>query len=225
VFDAGGTLVHPDWLRLGQLIAEETGQEFTPAQMYHAFYRVLRIVDAELLQGTESMQRRQPHWGFLDAFRNLGVDEAACNRLGQRLNGAHLSRHLWCEPDEEAPAVLHRLRSAGLRIAVISNTEDGRLEDSLTLAHLGSQFEFLIDSHIVGHRKPESKIFRLALDRFGLEPHVAVYVGDSYGYDVMGAQKAGLLPILLDRLGTYEDVECARIRKLSDLTGSSNLFR
>jgi len=82
-------------VRLGQLIAEETGREFTPAQMYHAFYKLLRIVDAELLQGTDSTQRRQPHWVFLGAFRNLGVDEAACNRLGERLNAAHLRRHLW----------------------------------------------------------------------------------------------------------------------------------
>ena len=42
-------------------------------------------------------------------------------------------------------------------------------------------------------------------------------VGDSYGYDVIGAQRAGLRPIFLDRAGAYDAVDFARIRSLREL--------
>jgi putative hydrolase of the HAD superfamily len=85
------------------------------------------------------------------------------------------------------------------------------------LAELGSYFEFLIDSHLVGCSKPDKAIFQLAVDQLGLAPADAAYVGDSYGYDVIGAQRAGLIPILLDRLGAYKEVDVTRIRSLAEL--------
>jgi putative hydrolase of the HAD superfamily len=100
---------------------------------------------------------------------------------------------------------------------VISNTEDGRVNDSLTLAELASHFEFVIDSHLVGCSKPEPAIFQIALDRLSLDASQAAYVGDSYGYDVLGAQRAGLYPILLDRAASYPGARFCRIRSLREL--------
>src|SRR5262249_33612710 len=94
---------------------------------------------------------------------------------------------------------------------------DGRVNESLTLAELASHFEFLIDSHHVGCSKPDKAIFQLAVDRLGLAPSHAAYVGDSYGYDVVGAQRAGLVPILVDRSGAYGGAGVARIRSLNEL--------
>ena len=217
IFDVGGTLVHPDWQRLGQLVASETGTLFTPAQMHAAFYAMLQVVDAELMAGTDSKRAREAHWTFIDTFRSLGVEEAACASIREHLTGAHQERHLWCDADPEAATVLVALKNGGLRIAAISNTEDGRVNESLALAELASYFEFVIDSHHVGSKKPDTAIFQLALDRMGLEPSAAAYVGDSYGYDVIGAQRAGLHPILLDRSGAYADVGVTRIRSLAEL--------
>jgi len=217
IFDVGGTLVHPDWLRLIKIVEAETGMLFTPAQMHEAFYAMMQAADADLIAGRKSEHRSGAHWTFLGTLRSLGVDEEACAKLRERLTETHQERHLWCQADAEAASVLLRLKSAGLRIAVISNTEDGRVNESLGLADLTSHFEFLIDSHIVGYSKPDTAIFRLAVDRLGIGPHEAAYVGDSYGYDVVGAQRAGLIPILLDRSGGYEGVEVTRIRSLSEL--------
>ena len=216
-FDAGGTIVHPDWRRLVQLIEAETGQVFTPADMHKAFYRMLRTIDAELANGTDLKHMQEPHSGFMRTFRVLGIDESVCSRLRNQLSLEHQKRHLWCEPDSDAPNVIAQLKHSGLRIAVISNTEDGRLKDSLTLANLASHFEVLIDSHLVGFRKPDPAIFHLALERIGVKAGEALYVGDSYGYDVRGAQQAGLQSILLDRSDNSEETHCPRIRKLSEL--------
>lgn len=217
IFDVGGTLVHPDWRRLAQIVAVETGMLFTPAQMHEAFYAMMQAADDDLRAGRNSEARSGAHWTFVGTLRSLGVDEAAFERIRERLSETHEERHLWCEADAEAASVLRRLKDAGLRIAVISNTEDGRVNESLALADLGGHMEFLIDSHLVGCSKPDLAIFRLAVDRLGIEPHDAAYVGDSYGFDVVGAQRAGLVPILLDRSGGYEGIGVARISSLREL--------
>lgn len=217
IFDVGGTLVHPDWHRVGEIVAAETGTLFTPEQLNQAFYAMLQAADADLIAGTKSGDRSGSHWTFLNTFRSLGVDDAACARIRELLTATHETRHLWCEPDSEAARVLSLLKSAGLRIAAISNTEDGRVDESLALAELASHFEFLIDSHHVGCSKPDKAIFQLAVDRLGLAPREAAYVGDSYGYDVIGAQRAGLVPILIDRTGAYGGVGVARIGSLDEL--------
>jgi len=103
--------------------------------MYGAFNGMLQVADAELVAGVNSKRTREAHWTFLNTFRSLGIDEAACMNIRQRLTEAHQERHLWCEPDAEAAGVLPGLQSAGLRIAAISNTEDGRANESLALAN------------------------------------------------------------------------------------------
>ena len=218
IFDAGGTLVHPDWRRLAYLAKAETGRDFSPQQMRYAMYEVLREVDLGLQSKLEDLkQTRRLNWLFVGMFGLLGLNESDCSRLSTRINLEHQKRHLWCEPDSEVLRVLFTLKRMGLRIGVISNTEDGRLEESLKLADIASEFEFLIDSYLVGLRKPDVAIFQLALHKLGIEPHQAVYLGDSYGHDVLGAQGAGLRAILLDQLGVHNEIECARIRSLTDL--------
>jgi putative hydrolase of the HAD superfamily len=218
IFDVGGTLVHPDWQRLAGLVEAETGMLFKPARLHEAFYAMLQLVNAELRAGLNLKRARAAHWVFLDTFRSLGMDEAKCLSISKRLTVAHQERHLWCQPDAEAAMVLQALKSASLRIAVISNTEDGRVKESLALADLGSHFEFVIDSYVVGSSKPDKEIFQFALDRLQLAAHEAAYVGDSYGYDVIGARAAGLYPILIDRTGAYEsEPGLAMIQRLSEL--------
>jgi putative hydrolase of the HAD superfamily len=218
LFDVGGTLVHPDWSRLSALLELETGMLFTPAQMHAAFYAMLEVINAELRAGINSRREGEAHWVFMETFRKLGIDQTKCIGIRTSLTTAHQERHLWCEPDSEAATVLRHLKEAGVRIGVISNTEDGRVSESLSLAGLASHFEFVIDSHLVGCSKPDPAIFHFALDQLGLEPKTVTYVGDSYGYDVMGARSAGLHPILLDRVDAYgSEAGLTRIRSLGDL--------
>ena len=220
IFDAGGTIVHPDWQRLAQIVRAETGESFAADQLDRAFGQIISGIDQKLLSGTQANRLKTAHWVLLDVFCSLGLDEQKCARVRTQFDLEHQARHLWCQPYSDADDVLVGLKSAGLRMAVISNTEDGRLEDSLSSARLDSHFEFLIDSHLVGCRKPDAEIFRLTLKRLGIEPHEAVYVGDSYGYDVVGAQQAGLRSVLIDRLDRYGTIDCARIGTLRELIGT-----
>jgi putative hydrolase of the HAD superfamily len=136
------------------------------------------------------------------------------------LDAEHTERHIWCGPDPEAAGVVEELKGAGLLVAVISNTEDGRALDALRAAGLADHFDLVVDSHLVGCRKPEPAIFRLALEHLGVKAAEAAYVGDSYEHDALAARAAGLRPVLLDPLGLHEAADCPRIRSLAELTGA-----
>lgn len=220
LFDMGGTLVHPDWERLARLASLEAGREFAAADLGRKFKEMMFAVDAGLQRGDPPPEdSKKRNWVFRRVYRALDLDDAACEKLSGQLDATHAERHLWSAPDREAPAVLGALKASGLRIAVISNTEDGRLEELLDLVELKSHFDFFIDSYIVGARKPDAAIFQLALARLGIEPQDAAYVGDSYGHDALAALAVGMRAVLLDPLGLYPESVCPRIRTLGELIG------
>ena len=202
IFDAGGTLVHPDWPRLSRIGEEISGRVFDSSEMSRAFGEMLKEVGIEMQREgfvlPEEMKR--PHWVFRRMYGSLGLDDAILEGLMDRVADSHLERHVWCGIDPDAPRVLDELKRQGLLTAVISNTEDGRLIDSLEASGIAESFDLLIDSHVVGIRKPDAAIFQLTLERLGVEVHEAAFVGDSYAHDALAARAAGLRSVLLDPL-------------------------
>ena len=69
-------------------------------------------------------------------------------------------------------------------------------------------FQFMIASADAGSKKPSPKIFELALERAGVEPSRVVHVGDTFATDVLGARRAGIRGVMLDRFnGEHKDHE------------------
>ena len=222
VFDAGGTLVHPDWPRLASLAEEVAGRSFGAEEMRRAFGEMLKRAGAEAPKaGGHPSGEQGRHWTFRRMYGVLGLDDDACESLVGRIDAAHTERHIWCGVDAEAARVVEGLKREGLRLAVISNTEDGRLKDSLEAAGLAGRFDLLVDSHLVGCRKPDAAIFRLALERLGVEAGEAAFVGDSYEGDALAARAAGMRAVLLDPLGLHPESACPRIRSLVELLGDA----
>jgi HAD superfamily hydrolase (TIGR01662 family) len=222
LFDAGGTLAQPDWERIVGLAEKETGRIYHTSEMGRHFAEALRAVDGRLSEEPVRAHTRRPGWVFLDVFSALGVEREACGRLVSQVLTAHGEKHIWCGLDTDVPRVIAGLKRAGLKVGVISNTEDGRLEEMLKLLEIATDFDLLVDSHLVGLRKPDAAIFHYALEQLGVEPGDAVYIGDSYGHDVLGAKNAGLRAILLDPLDLYIETDCPRIHRLSELTEPEN---
>ena len=216
VFDAGGTLVHPDWARLADLAEEAAGRRLGAEEMRRAFGEMLKCVN-EPTPGGRVIDQTGRHWTFRGMYGGLGLDAAACEGLVGRIDAAHGERHMWCGCDPDAPRVIDELKRLGLLVAVISNTEDGRARDSLAAAGLAERFDVIIDSHLVGLSKPDPAIFRHALERLKVEPREAVFVGDSYAHDALAARAAGLAAVLIDPLDLHPEAVCPRIRRLGDL--------
>lgn len=75
--------------------------------------------------------------------------------------------------------VLERLKHYNFRLMVATGKDTDRA--TLILDHLGlsAYFDMVIGSDRVPHPKPAPDMAQLALDRFGLEPRQAVFVGDA----------------------------------------------
>jgi FMN phosphatase YigB (HAD superfamily) len=94
---------------------------------------------------------------------------------------------------------LHR---RGLRIGIVS---DGTTPEQLETLHRLGVLPFVDAAAIsdeVGVLKPDPKIFSAALEELGVEPGEALYVGDNWDRDVVGAREAGLRPMYVARPGS-----------------------
>lgn len=131
----------------------------------------------------------------------------------------------WDRVEESTPAMLGTLAERGYRLGIISNS-NGSLRAHLARIGLSHSFELILDSSEVGVEKPHPEIFRLALEQAGgVEAERALYVGDVYAIDVLGAAGAGMHAILFDPLGGHDQAAlpagapaCRTVESLSDLT-------
>lgn len=118
---------------------------------------------------------------------------------------------------EDVLATLELLRADKLIFGLLTNATRNAVsvQDKLGLKPYMS---FTVTSEEAGVEKPDPAIFLMALEKTGLKASEAVYVGDQYEIDVVGARAAGIKPIMIDRYDLYPEVkDCPRIRNLSEL--------
>lgn len=81
------------------------------------------------------------------------------------------------------------------RIGIVSNNLLEEQQEKLHICGLDLFVDALIVSEQVQVSKPDPAIFRVALDRLGVEPSESVMIGDSWAADVEGARAAGIRAI------------------------------
>ena len=80
-------------------------------------------------------------------------------------------------------------------LAAVSDGQSLWAQNELRMANLERFFEFVIVSGDYGFRKPDSRMFELALEQLQIAPSEAVYVGNDMYRDVYGAKNAGMKSI------------------------------
>ena len=114
---------------------------------------------------------------------------------------------------------LTELKSRGLILGLISNVERD-LTATINELGLPSWLDIVVTSLEAGFSKPQPEIFEEAMRRAAIQPSEAVYVGDQYQVDCVGAERAGMKGILIDRGGYLQEMtNCPRIQSLGELTG------
>jgi HAD superfamily hydrolase (TIGR01549 family) len=108
---------------------------------------------------------------------------------------------------------LAALRSAGLRIGLVSNSARDVREFA---QHHGLDVDAGISSFHHGRSKPHASIFRAVLDLLEVEPPEAAMVGDTIADDIEGALALGMRGILVDREGVHPEFE-PRVETLNEL--------
>ena len=217
LFDAGGTLLHLDYACMARIVRAH-GVELSETALRRAETASRHAIDAQARArggvDDNDATRREGYFGNL--LRAAEVGPARLPAILAALEAENLAANLWRVPFEQAAETLQGLRARGLRTAVVSNA-DGRAEALLHAAGLGAYLELVVDSHYEGIEKPDPEIFRRALARLGVHAERAVYVGDIYAIDVVGARAAGMSPVLIDALGAYPGADCPRIERLAEL--------
>ena len=93
---------------------------------------------------------------------------------------------------ENAMDCVAAAQRAGARVGIVSNW-DLRLRRLLADLEILDAFDTVVVSAEERLEKPDPSVFRVAFARLGVAPADVVHVGDSYGHDVVGAQRAGCL--------------------------------
>jgi HAD superfamily hydrolase (TIGR01509 family) len=94
-------------------------------------------------------------------------------------------------------ALLDALRARGLLTGLVSNAFDPGwlLHRDLADMGLADRLDAAVFSSEVGLRKPHPAVFEATLDKLGVEPEEAVFVGDRRYEDVRGAKELGMTTV------------------------------
>lgn len=106
---------------------------------------------------------------------------------------------------EEARPVLGKLKSR-FPMVMVSNFY-GNLTSVLKDFDLLKYFDSVVESAVVGVRKPDSAIFGMGVKKLGLQPENVVVIGDSYSKDIKPAALLGCKTIWLKGVGWGDEPE------------------
>jgi len=126
----------------------------------------------------------------------IALSHPAARRIASRTI-AVWQKHI--PPDPAAGKVIRELAKRGKKIALITNFDHPpHVHALLARMRIAPFFGAVIISGDAGFKKPDPRIFRIALARLNLRASETVFVGDSAD-DVRGARAAGITPVLVIR--------------------------
>ncbi|HWY70283.1 MAG TPA: HAD family hydrolase [Terriglobales bacterium] len=210
-FDVGNTLLFPDHEKTLAPLWNR-GIRPTEAQLFAA-ERVARQDMDLIVSQTRKVDLQYWETYYAHLLRTLNVTD-----ISLRLELVNLARTSsnWRRMPPGTIEVLESMKRK-YRLGVISNS-DGHMAERLATVGLGKYFEHVIDSGNVGYEKPAPQIFQAALAAMSVAADRALYLGDIYSIDYLGAQKAGMRAILMDIAGVYAMRNEPRIESLDQLT-------
>jgi HAD superfamily hydrolase (TIGR01509 family) len=206
LFDAGFTLTFHDGARIAAYaaLAGLRADDAALERAEGALRAELRETEGVTLQTHADGGHRwhQHMYRRLLALAETAGDPELLDRAAEVILREHRASNAWRRIGAGVRESLVRLRGAGLKLAVVSNSE-GTIEQMLIEVGLRELLDAVVDSTVVGAIKPDPRIFQIALDRLGVSPADALMVGDSPSADVAGAHAAGLRAALLDPHNLY----------------------
>ena len=205
--DVGWTLSYPEqsiWQIISDL-CRQAGADATPEQSEELLYQLRESVSShaeeQFRSGADYSDSDEDFSLMFDRmtapiFGHFGITE------GQQGLMAEFFQRFWNEENwkifPEVLDFLDRVRSRGVRVGVVSNapTSLTKFLDRLAITPL---LDFAVISAAHGVKKPDPRIFRIALDQAGVEASQALHVGDMYLEDVLGASALGISTALIRR--------------------------
>lgn len=125
-----------------------------------------------------------------------GTDEATAARVKKEFL-AYYTAHAtdYTRPYEGIVPLLHRLRAAGVKTAVVSNKGDAAVQE-LCRTYFAGCFDLAVGERAGVRRKPAPDMVNAALDELHIPREAAIFIGDSE-VDFATATNAGLPAVLV----------------------------
>jgi 2-haloacid dehalogenase len=127
------------------------------------------------------------------ALESLAIKDAT---LRSRL----MDLYLRLDAFPEVPAMLKRLKSMGLKTAILSNGSPTMLRAAVAGAKIERLLDAVLSVEEVGIYKPHPKVYQLAVGRLGLEAG-AISFQSSNAWDAYGASAFGMRVVWCNRYG------------------------
>lgn len=135
---------------------------------------------------------------FQCLFQELGLP---IDKVMEGLSGFFCSRYLTSLRPYDDVTVLEELRA--YHVGIITNgAHDEHTDSQLSkVRHLGlsERIQSLTISGEIGVRKPKVEIFQVACERASTSPKEALFVGDTVENDIVGANRAGMTSVFINR--------------------------
>ena len=199
--DVGGVFCAPSHEALTAVI-EASGGRATPDTLDRGHYAGAAAIDAHATEETIDWKS----YGAAVA-RAAGVPEDRIEEAASGVVRALSSGRGWNRLLPGSIDGLKELAATGARLGIVSNS-DGTVAEQLVTHRVcqvgegeGVPVAVVIDSAVVGIRKPDPGIFDLALEALRVPAERAAHVGDTIFADVVGARAAGVRPYHLDPYG------------------------
>src|SRR5471032_2028634 len=116
-----------------------------------------------------------------------------------------MSAYLALDPFPEVPAMLDRLKRAGVRLAILSNGNPGMLDPMVKASGLADRFEAVLSVDAAKVFKVDPRTYRLVGARFGVAPNKICFLSSNC-WDAHGAAHFGFRTVWLNRGGLPEDI-------------------
>ncbi len=219
-FDWMDTIGHPEVERheLHARIFSKFGVEVSPEKLIRPIY----LAETELPGGTPYRWDESK-----DPEPFLHYEELILSGIGVALPGetvfrimkivSHDAKRVDFSLYDDVLPTMKTLKSSGLILGLITSMKE---EINLISRQLGLEayLDFTVTSSDVGVPKPEPPVFLSALKHADINAAEAIYVGDQYSTDVVGARGVGINPVLIDRYNVFPEIDdCPRIRTLVEI--------
>ena len=223
-FDLYHTLVTYDppqeELEAGAL--KELGVDIQPAALRGPIVAADEFIYNEIARRPLSLRSREEKLALYMQYQEKVLREASLpydTKLVMSLLGKMQQTTMNLVLFADVAPTLTELKKRGVILGLISNIEQD-INETPTRLGLPSWMEIVVTSQDAGVNKPQPEIFLEALKRAGVQPTEALYVGDQYQVDVLGANGAGMKGILLDRNNHYQKIkDCPKIQNLTGVLG------